>query len=117
MHKHLTLIFATVALSTAAFAQDGFYQIGYAANLNQGDSVLNLSNDGFQGGFIGAVPFKTEGNICVNVYTFDPSEAAIACCARLLHAALPTSTSAVPATSPIPSTPSSVGACAWSARS
>src|SRR5580698_769116 len=84
MHKHLTLIFATVALSTAAFAQDGAYQIGYAANLNQGDSVLNLSNDGHQGGFINATPFKTEGNICVNVYTFDPAEEEIACCACLV---------------------------------
>ena len=84
MHKQLTLIFATVALSAAAFAQDGVYQIGYAANLNIGDSVLNLSNDGNQGGFLGATPFKTEGNICVNVYTFDPQEEEIACCACLV---------------------------------
>ena len=84
MYKHLTLIFAALALSTAAFAQDGFYQIGYAANLNIGDSVLNLSNDGRQGGFLGALPFKTEGNICVNVYTFDPAEEEIACCACLV---------------------------------
>src|SRR3984957_17454721 len=84
MHKQLTMIFATLALSTVAFAQDGNYQIGYAANLNIGDSVVNLSNDGRQGGFINAVPFKTEGNICVNVYTFDPQEEEIACCACLV---------------------------------
>ncbi len=84
MHKQLTLVLATLALSTAAFAQDGFYQIGYAANLNVGDSVLNLSNDGHQGGFINATPFRTEGNICVNVYTFDPAEEEIACCACLV---------------------------------
>src|ERR1700757_5168197 len=53
-------------------------------NLNVGDSVLNLSNSGIQGGFINATPFKTEGNICVNVYTFDPQEEEIACCACLV---------------------------------
>jgi hypothetical protein len=65
------------------------YAIGYAANLNIGDSVVNLSNDGFNGGFIGAtfgngVAAPTIGNICVNVYTFDPAEEEIACCACLV---------------------------------
>src|SRR5271163_4889832 len=85
MHRHLTLIFATLALSGAAFAQDGTYQLRYAANLNIGDSVLNLSNDGAQGSFLflsGVLP--GEGNICVNVYTFDPAEEEIACCACLV---------------------------------
>jgi hypothetical protein len=83
MLKQFTLIFATLALSTIAFAQqDGVYQIGYAANLNIGDSVVNISNDGFNGGFypntLGA------GNLCVNVYTFDPAEEMVSCCACLV---------------------------------
>src|SRR5580658_7751328 len=89
MTNRLSLVFATLALSaSAAFGQiltDGaFYAVGYAANLNIGDSVLNLSNSGEQGPFIGALPFKTEGNICVNVYTFDAVEEEIACCACLV---------------------------------
>jgi hypothetical protein len=87
----ITLIFAILAISTAAFGmivttgQDGPYQIGYAANLNIGDSEINISNDGFPGGFynnnttgLGA------GNLCVNVFTFDPSEEEVSCCACLV---------------------------------
>jgi hypothetical protein len=92
MSHRLTLVCATLALSaSAAFGQilidtvgASFYAVGYAANLNIGDSVLNLSNAGIQGAFFGATPFKTEGNICVNVYTFDPQEEEIACCACLV---------------------------------
>ena len=86
MFKLFTVVFATLALSTVAFAQqDGRYQIGYAANLNIGDSEINISNDGFRAGFynnnttgLGA------GNICANVYTFDPSEEMISCCSCLV---------------------------------
>jgi hypothetical protein len=37
-------VFAIIALSTAAFAQvhDSQYQIGYAANLNIGDTEINF---------------------------------------------------------------------------
>jgi hypothetical protein len=94
--KHLTLAFAALtALSTVAYgqqlgaAQNGsdVYQVGYAANLNIGDSVVNLSNAGAQSGFFvtgqpgggGAL-----GNICVNVYTFDPQEEEINCCSCLV---------------------------------
>jgi hypothetical protein len=84
--KQITLVFATLALSAAAFAQqDHRFQIGFAANLNIGDSEINISNDGLQGGFynnnttgLGA------GNICVNVFTFDPSEEEVSCCACLV---------------------------------
>src|SRR5271170_4146985 len=78
MHRHRSLVFALIATCAAGFAQDGIYQIGYAANLNIGDSIVNISNDGAQGGFnpnpLGA------GNLGVNVYTFDPQEEMISCC-------------------------------------
>src|SRR5580658_5988564 len=83
-----SMILTTLAVATAAFGQtfpnntnDNFYQIGFAANLNVGDSVVNMTNDGFNGGVIGA---GTAGNICVNTYVFDPQEEEIACCACLV---------------------------------
>jgi hypothetical protein len=84
LHMRFSLVLATLALSTVAFAQtqDGFFQIGYAANLNIGDSVVNLSNDGFNGGVFPNT--LGVGNICVNTYVFDPQEEEIGCCACLV---------------------------------
>ena len=79
-----SIVLAALAMSSLAFAQlDISYQIGYAANLNVGDSVVNISNSGAQGGFYGATPVSTIGNICVNAYVFDPQEEEIGCCACL----------------------------------
>ena len=50
------------------------FQIRYAANLDKGDSFVDLTNTGAQGNTSG-------GNICANVYTFDPAEELISCCA------------------------------------
>jgi hypothetical protein len=75
MNQRLLVFSATVVfLSTAAFAQnpvtaDSPFQVRYAANLNIGDSVVNVTNTGASG-----------GNICVNVYTFAPDEQEISCC-------------------------------------
>src|ERR1700681_595455 len=81
------LFVAVFVFSMAAFAQslppgagvvpeaDGVYQLRYLANLNQGDSYVNLTNAGTLSGFDPA------GRICVNVYTFDPAEELISCCA------------------------------------
>jgi hypothetical protein len=79
---------AMLACSTIAFGQTFFYpitnpavtdayQIGYAANLNIGDAVLNLSNAGVNGA-------NASGNLCVNVFVMDPSEEQIACCSCLV---------------------------------
>ena len=69
MHMRLSLTLGALAASTFAFGQLGpaftptdAYQVGYAANFNSGDSVVNLSNSGFQGPFIGGVP-PTVGSI------------------------------------------------------
>jgi hypothetical protein len=90
MIKHLSLVVAAAALSTVAFGQIAnpgilidAYQINYAANLNIGDSSVILTNTGIQGPFLGGTPASV-GNICVNVYTFDPQEEEIACCACLV---------------------------------
>src|SRR5438552_4106233 len=87
-HMNMRVLFLAVfVFSMAAFAQslplaapivpeaDGVYQLRYLANLNQGDSYINLTNAGTLNGFDPA------GRICVNVYTFDPAEELISCCA------------------------------------
>jgi hypothetical protein len=94
MQPRFSLVLAALAISSVAFGQltpanfptgDGAYQIGYAANLNIGDSVVNITNDGWIAGPINntGVAGNTAGNICANIYVFDPSEEEISCCACL----------------------------------
>jgi len=79
-----------LAFAIVAFAQgpaptldttDVPYQVRYAANLQFGDSYIDLVNDGalvdLQGGPGIVVP---NGNICANVYAFDPAEEMVSCC-------------------------------------
>jgi hypothetical protein len=88
MYKQIAFVFAAIALSTVAFGQedgDRAYHIGYAANLNIGDSEINISNDGGRAGFYNNnTTGLGGGNICANVYTFDPSEEMISCCSCLV---------------------------------
>jgi hypothetical protein len=61
------------------------FQVRYASNLNIGESFVDITNTGANGapllgpGFGGAT-----GNICVNVYAFDPAEELISCCSCLV---------------------------------
>ena len=57
-----TIALATLVFSTTAFADDT-YQVRYAANLNIGDSFVDITNTGASG-----------ANLCANLYTFDPAE-------------------------------------------
>jgi hypothetical protein len=62
---------------TCGASSDAF-QVRYAANLDKGDSFINLTNTGALNGLDPA------GRICANVYTFDPNEELISCCACLV---------------------------------
>jgi hypothetical protein len=55
-------------ITGSASGQTDAFQIGYAANLGTGDSVVNITNAG------------ATGNLCVNVYAFDPGEEMLSCC-------------------------------------
>src|ERR1700688_2263687 len=75
--KTLTsLTFAAIAFAATAFGQvDTPFQISYASNLVAGDSYVDLTNSGAN------VVAGVSTNICVNVYTYDPSEELVSCCA------------------------------------
>ena len=57
------------------------YQLRYLANLNVGDSVINITNSGARGaGLAAGTSSSTTGAICVNVYAFSPDEQLVSCC-------------------------------------
>jgi len=85
MHlRNVTL--AALAFATVAFAQnDTGFQVRYAANLQFGESYIDIVNTGANGAPVSGPGFGfTSGNICVNVYALDPGEELIACCSCLV---------------------------------
>jgi len=86
MNLRFKLAFAALAFTTAAFSQiintadpDSF-QVRYFANLTSATSYIDIVNTGSSlvtsNGFVTA----PAGNLCVQVYAFDPSEELLACC-------------------------------------
>ncbi len=59
----------------------GAYKIRYAANLNIGDSVIDITNTGDSS--TTSLPIQN-GNLCVNAYTFSPDEQLVSCCSCLV---------------------------------
>ncbi len=77
----LTTVIAVSVLAATAFGQAipgspaGALQVHYAAHLNAGDSVINITNAGTQNTATGAVT-----NICANVYALTVDEVLFSCC-------------------------------------
>jgi uncharacterized repeat protein (TIGR01451 family) len=63
----------------------GSFLVGYAANLQAGESLINITNTGANGASLLGPGFgPAVGNVCVNVYAFDPSEELVSCCSCLV---------------------------------
>jgi hypothetical protein len=59
-------------------------QVRYVANLNIGDSYIDVTNTAVNGNNVIGPGGGTVGNLCVNVYAFDPNEELVACCSCLV---------------------------------
>jgi hypothetical protein len=61
------------------------FQVRYASNLNIGESYINIANPGTDGApLLGPGFGPAAGNVCVNVYAFDPGEELVSCCSCLV---------------------------------
>ncbi len=75
---------ATATLTVFPTA-DASFQVRYAANLNLGESYVDITNTGANGAsLLGPGLGGASGNICVNVYAFDASEELVSCCSCLV---------------------------------
>jgi hypothetical protein len=64
---------------------DSPFQVKYAANLNVGESYVDIVNTGANGApFNGPGVGGATGNICANVYAFDIGEELVSCCSCLI---------------------------------
>jgi hypothetical protein len=77
MNYILAFLSAILVSATALGQPSDAYQVRYA-NLNIGDSYVNVNNTGVNG------RNDPADNICANVYVFDASQALVSCCACTL---------------------------------
>jgi uncharacterized repeat protein (TIGR01451 family) len=76
---------AATATLTVFPTADSSFQVRYSANLNLGESYIDITNTGANGApLLGPGLGGASGNICVNVYAFDASEELVSCCSCLV---------------------------------
>ena len=72
---NIVIILSPAIAWTQTQAPPDAMQVRYVSNQNLADAVVNVTNTGTQGGD------SATGNICVNIYAFDPAEEMVSCCA------------------------------------
>ncbi len=78
------VILAALVSAAVASAQYSPFMHRYAANTDP-ESYINITNTGAYGApLLGPGFGAAAGNICVNVYAFDPGEELISCCSCLV---------------------------------
>jgi hypothetical protein len=66
-------------VGSSAGVEDAF-QVSYISQLNNADTVINITNAGTSAGTNVIQGSTTAGNLCLNIYVFDPQEEEVACC-------------------------------------
>lgn len=81
--KTICGLWLLLCCAAAAPAQryDHRYLVGYAANLNDGDATITISNSGARGADLqSGTSAGVTGAVCANIYAFSPDEQMISCC-------------------------------------